>query len=624
MAGRISEADIAAVKARSNIVDVISDHVTLKRAGVDSFKGLCPFHDERTPSFTVSVGMERYHCFGCQESGDVIAFLMNLQHLSFVEAVEFLADRAGYQLTYEQSTAEAQGPSKTRLYAAHQAAKEFYQAQLFSPAGTVAREFLHGRGFDETALRFFEVGYAPDSWDALTKHLTQQGFTAAELLAGGLVSQGNRGVYDRFRGRPVWPIKETTGQTVGFGARKIFETDQGPKYLNSPESPIYHKSRVLYGIDLAKKAMARDKKAVIVEGYTDVMACHLAGVPYAIATCGTAFGPDHIAVLRRVLGDDASAEVIFTFDPDSAGQAAALKAYGQESKFNAQTYVANNPSGLDPSDLRQHQGDAAVAAMFEDKTPLFEFALQHAINGYDLNSVAGRHQAINNALPIILRIRDRSLQPAYLRELARMVGVDMAVVKQQLQQQLRAGGAGGAAAAVRGGASQSAAHYTLASLPRDEDTRRERDALMAMLQRPQDIGAELLREATGAWVGNPALQQVQQAIARALGQLQQQAVTGAAQQPWVEQVAGVAAPEVQVLVRELALQPLPEKSSERLGHYAKQIVISVLVHDLNKVRQELLLRLQRLPDSEMEQSRIIQQHLVQVDSAKRQLQAEIG
>lgn len=711
MAGRISENDIAAVKTRANIVDVISDHVTLKRAGVGSFKGLCPFHDERTPSFTVSESMERYHCFGCQASGDVIAFLMNYQHLSFIEAVESLAARVGYQITYVAGSENSQGPSKTRLYAAHKAASEFYQEQLFSPAGTVAREFLYSRGFDDAALRLFELGYAPDTWDSLTRHLGSLGYKPDELVQGGLVSQGSRGIYDRFRGRPMWPIKDSTGQVVGFGARKILESDQGPKYLNSPETPIYHKSKVLYGIDLAKKAIAKDKRAIVVEGYTDVMACHLAGVPHAVATSGTAFGSEHIAVLRRVLGDDNTAEVIFTFDPDSAGQAAALKAYGEERRFNAQTYVATNSEGLDPSDLRQQRGDAAVVAMFQAKTPLFEFALQHAISGFDLHSVAGRHHAIASALPIIERIRDRSLQPAYVRELARMIGVDISVVKEQMRQMVRrprtqtqsaydkrsnsaaslsvpsaaqvptfrqqpqgvagvesygstqlhggvqpqgiepqpqhlqpqAGQPGNAYASQNSGQGYgdiSGAHrnpaqndvsdkqhgalpllnsmpsYTLLGLPRDPQTRMERDALMAILQRPLDVGESLLSQAVYVWIEHPGLRLVLNAIAAALPELNPE------QHVWVEQVVLCAETTVQNLVREMALHPLPELQQDKLGHYAKNIVIALIIRDLDRARAELLLQIQRLGGVASAESRETQKNLVDIEAAKRELMSQ--
>lgn len=615
MASLVQDSDIQALKSRVNIADVIGDHVTLKRAGINSLKGLCPFHDERTPSFTVSPNMGRYHCFGCQASGDAISFLMQFQHLSFVEALEQLAERVGYQLTYTDGPDAPKGPKKTRLYAAHQVAQEFYQAQLFSPQGLAAREFLYNRGFDDQALKAFGIGYAPDSWHELANLLKQKGFSLEEATTSGLVMQGSRGAYDRFRARPVWPIRDTTGQVVGFGARKIFDTDQGPKYLNSPESPIYRKSQVLYGIDLARKAIAADKRAIIVEGYTDVMACHLAGVPHAIATCGTAFGSEHISVLRRVLGDDSRSEVIFTFDPDSAGQAAAIKAYGQEQQFNAQTYVANNIYGLDPADLRQQHGDAAVQAMFAEKTPLFEFALRQAVGGYDLNSVAGRHQAIWSAMPIILQIRDNSLRPAYLRELAGIVGVDIAEVKEQMHEFLRSG--------KQQQVKQSAANNTVPTqapqfgivhLPRTPEVRLERDALMAMLQYPEYVGEQLLQNAVAAHYYSPPLQLLAQAIGRAVPDLHDQ------NKSWIESVVAACDQRVQTLAREMSLQPLPERDAEKTAHYCQQIVISLLLRSLKTVKAELLLQLRRLPDQDSELAQQIGVQLMELETARRQLQ----
>ncbi|MDP5128162.1 MAG: DNA primase, partial [Pontimonas sp.] len=366
MAGLIKRGDIDEVRQRVNIADVVGDYVTLKSAGVGSMKGLCPFHDERSPSFHVRPQAGFYHCFGCGEGGDAYSFLQKIDHLSFQEAVERLAERVGYQLTYEDGSGGAPAGNRARLYAANQAAEKFFREHLGKPEAELGRAFLGERGFDALAAERFGVGYAPASYDALSKHLVAAGFTIQELLDAGLVSQGDRGVYDRFRGRLVWPIRDVTGQTIGFGARKLREDDQGPKYLNTPETAVYHKSRVLYGLDLAKRDIAKQRQVVIVEGYTDVMACHLAGITTAVATCGTAFGGDHVTVVRRVLGDSddpaqaTKGEVIFTFDPDEAGQKAASRAFAEESRFAAQTFVAVPPEGLDPCDVRITKGDEAL------------------------------------------------------------------------------------------------------------------------------------------------------------------------------------------------------------------------------------------------------------------------
>ena len=429
MAGRIRQSDVEEVKARTNIADIVGEHVSLKSAGVGSLKGLCPFHDERSPSFHVRPGLGYYHCFGCGESGDVYSFLQRMDHVSFTEAVERLASRIGFELHYEDGAQASDHGNRARLLAANQAAAEFFVERLGSPEAEVGRRFLGERGFDAEAARRFGVGFAPKSWDAVTNHLKGRGFTTEELAASGLVSQGDRGVYDRFRGRLIWPIRDVTGQTVGFGARRLLDDDQGPKYLNTPETAIYHKAQVLYGLDLAKRDIAKTHRVVVVEGYTDVMACHLAGVTTAIATSGTSFGVEHIKVLRRVLGDDSGlGEVVFTFDGDAAGQQAAMRAFAEEQRFAAQTFVAVAPDGLDPCDLRLARGDAAVRSLVEARTPLFEFVIRHTLARYDLETVEGRVGALRAAAPVVAEIRDPALRPGYTRELARMLGLELGEV----------------------------------------------------------------------------------------------------------------------------------------------------------------------------------------------------
>jgi DNA primase len=429
MAGLIRQSDIEEVKSRTNIADIVGDYVSLKSAGVGSMKGLCPFHDERSPSFHVRPQVGFYHCFGCGESGDVYSFLQKMDHVSFSEAVERLAGRVGIELHYEGGTEAPDHTNRARLLAANQAAAEFFVERLGSPGADVGRRFLGERGFDAHAAERFGVGFAPKSWDELTSHLRKKGFTTEELTISGLVSAGDRGVYDRFRGRLVWPIRDITGQTIGFGARKLLEDDKGPKYLNTPETPVYHKAQVLYGLDLAKRDISRSHQVVVVEGYTDVMACHLAGVTTAVATCGTSFGVDHIKVLRRVLGDETSlGEVVFTFDPDAAGQKAAVRAFGEEQRFAAQTYVAVAPEGLDPCDLRLNRGDEAVRRLVDSKKPMFEFMIRQVLGQYNLDTVEGRVAALRAAAPVVSDIRDPALRPGYTRELARLLGVEVGEV----------------------------------------------------------------------------------------------------------------------------------------------------------------------------------------------------
>ena len=382
---------------------------------------------EQGHAFALEDNILTGNCFGCQESGDVISFLMKIDHLSFAETVERLADRTGVQLRYEEGgvTPGRQQGQRSRLVEAHRAAAEFYVEQLATPrragrpAVPVRARLRPGRG------GHFGVGFAPQGWDALVGHLRGRKFTDEELLAGGLVSQGQRGVYDRFRGRLVWPIRNMSDEVIGFGARRLFEDDQGPKYLNTPETPIYKKSAVLYGVDLAKREIARRMQAVVVEGYTDVMACHLAGVETAIATCGTAFGDEHIKVLRRLLMDqnEFRGEVVFTFDGDSAGQNAALKAFQDDQKFVTQTFVAVEPSGMDPCELRQHKGDTAVRDLVARRVPLFEFAIRSTIGRYDLDTAEGRTRATRAGMDVVRQIRDVSLRRDYARSLAGWIGL---------------------------------------------------------------------------------------------------------------------------------------------------------------------------------------------------------
>ena len=433
MAGRIKDEDVTHIRDHSPIDEVVGDYVQLKNAGGGQKKGLCPFHDEKSPSFHVTPSKGYFHCFGCQVGGDVIAFIMKLEHLTFMETIERLADRIGYTLRYE-NTGVNTGPSinRSRLVAANTAASIFYQEQLQLPTAQIGRDFLTKRGFDRDAAKNFNVGYAPDEWDGLYKHLKGSGFSDEELNLAGLVKEGSKGMIDRYRNRLIWPVKDISGDVVGFGARKLAsdEVDTGPKYLNSPETPVYKKNQILYGLDMAKKEIAKNRQVVIVEGYTDVMAAHLAGISTAVATCGTAFGDEHIRIIRRLLMDaDAfRGEVIFTFDGDAAGQKAALRAFEDDQKFVAQTFVAVEPNGMDPCELRQAHGDDAVRNLVARRVPLFEFAIKSVIANYDITAAEGRVNALNQVAPLIGKIRDASLRPEYVRLLAGWLGMEVDIV----------------------------------------------------------------------------------------------------------------------------------------------------------------------------------------------------
>ncbi|MFG2922073.1 DNA primase [Streptomyces sp. NPDC048305] len=425
MAGRINDDDVKAVRDAVPIDAVVSEYLQLRNAGGGNLKGLCPFHDEKSPSFQVSPGKGLFHCFGCQEGGDTIAFVMKIDHLTFSETVERLAAKAGITLRYEEGgyNPSHQRGERIRLVEAHKIAADFYREQLNGPEAEIGRRFLAERGFDQEAAAHFGVGYSPAGWDHLTRFLRGKGFSDKELVSSGLSQDGRRGPIDRFRGRLMWPISDTSGDVVGFGARKLRDDDNGPKYLNTPETSIYKKSQVLYGIDLAKKDIAKASRAVVVEGYTDVMACHLAGVTTAIATCGTAFGNDHIKILRRLLMDNGSARVIFTFDGDAAGQKAALRAFEDDQKFAAETYIAIAPDGMDPCDLRLAKGDDSVRDLVEPRTPLFEFALRQIVARYDLETPAGRAAALDEAAQVVAKIKTSSVQREVAVQLAGFIGI---------------------------------------------------------------------------------------------------------------------------------------------------------------------------------------------------------
>jgi len=444
VAGLIKADDVTQVKERSSIEDVVREHVTLRAAGPGSLKGLCPFHDEKSPSFNVRPVVGAWHCFGCGEGGDVISFVQKVEHLTFAEAVERLATKLGMELHYEEGGPPRGGEGlgkRSRLVEAHRVAAEFYSSALVDlPEARAARDFLRERGFDRMAAEKFGVGFSPRGGEELTRHLRAKGFTDDEIVAGGLAGRG-RGLYDRFRGRLMWPIRDITGDVVGFGARRLFDDDRiEAKYLNTSETAIYKKSFVLYGLDLAKKAIARDRQAVVVEGYTDVMACQLAGIETAVATCGTAFGVEHIKVLRRLIRDEpdlAPAKVVFTFDGDAAGQKAAMRAFGEDQRWASQSFAAVEKSGKDPCELRQAGGDAAVRALVEDAVPMFELAVRTTLARFDLTSAEGRVRALGAVAPIVAGIRDRSLRPEYTRTVAGWLGVEVEQVANEVSRATR-------------------------------------------------------------------------------------------------------------------------------------------------------------------------------------------
>ncbi len=603
MAGRIRDEDIALVRERSRIDEVVSQYVTLKQAGVGSMKGLCPFHDEKSPSFNVRPHVGFWHCFGCSEGGDVISFLQKIEGIGFAEAVERLAMKAGVQLRYEDGGARPERRdhnSRARLVEAHRIAAEYYQAQLLLPGDAAAgRDFLDSRGFDKAAAEQFGVGFAPRGNSSLLDHLRGKGFNDEELQASGLVATSARGAYDRFRGRLLWPIRELSGDVVGFGARRLFDDDRiEAKYLNTPETAIYHKSQLLYGVDLARREIAKRAQAVVVEGYTDVMACHLAGVPTAVATCGTAFGEDHARVMRRLMldHDEFRGEVIFTFDGDEAGQRAALRAFEGDQQFVAQTYVAVEPDGLDPCDLRLAKGDAAVRDLVARRVPLYRFVLTNVLRRFDLDRADGRVDALRAAAPLVASIRDKAKVGAFSRELAGMLGMDLEEVRTEVgraadpRRQGQQGQGRGRQGQRPVAAAEAPAAVVTIPMPHPNDPRisSERELLKCAIQMPTAVGPEFdVLEDTD--FTHPAYVAIKQAIGAAGG-----AGTAVGSDAWVSTVQDKAADSaVGSLVSALAVEPV-RAVGEPEPKYAGALVARVQELSIGRKINDLKSRLQRM------------------------------
>jgi DNA primase len=547
VAGRIRDSDIAEVRDRTRIDEVIGEYVALRRAGAGSLKGLCPFHEEKSPSLSVRPSHGTYHCFGCGEGGDAVAFVMKIEVLGFVEAVERLADRVGYRLTYEGggSSVQRDRGTRSRLLEANRKAAEFYAAQLRTPEAAPAIQFLTSRGFDTAAATTFGCGYAPAGWDTLTKHLLAAGYTVDELIKAGLAKEGRRGPIDRFHRRLLWPIRDLGGDVVGFGARRLFDDDGiEAKYLNTNDTTVYHKTKVLFGLDLAKREIAKRRQVVVVEGYTDVMAMHLAGVGTAVASCGTAFGAEHIAVIRRLIGDDSFdlGEVIYTFDGDAAGQAAALKAFEGDQSFAAQTFVAIAPDGKDPCELRQSGGDTAVRDLVARREPLFEFAIRSMLREHDLDSAEGRVAALQRTVPLVARIRREDLRDEYARRLAGWTSWDdIAMVVRRVRET-----AGAPVERARG----TARPQPSAPARNDPRLHRQREALKAALQIPAVAGPAYDELPEQAFT-HPAFGTLHRAVQAAGG-----VCAGRTGQSWLEAVQAGCPPELRSLVTELAVEPL--------------------------------------------------------------------
>jgi DNA primase len=422
VAGRIRQDDIQTVRERTDIVKVVSQYLTLKRTGHDSFAGLCPFHTERTPSFSVSPSKGVYYCFGCGEGGDAIRFLREVEHLDFAESVERLAKDAGVTLRYEGDNAADRRATSRRqaLNRANEQAFDLYHRMLLEGReGQEARGYLGDRGIDIETIRAFGIGYAPRYPDFLLRRLAS-GSGPELLLEAGLAIKDDRGqVRDRFRGRITFPVHDLAGRGVGVGARVLpGDRDDGPKYLNSPETPVYRKADVLYNLHRAKQAVARSGEIVVVEGYTDVIALARAGVETAVATCGTALGEGHFKLASRF-----AQRMVLAFDSDEAGARAAERAYRYLEQFGLQPVVLILPEGLDPADFVRRHGSQAFRDLAERAEPLVGYMLRRTVARHDLSTVEGQSAAVAAALPIVENLADPVRQREYGHALADLVRV---------------------------------------------------------------------------------------------------------------------------------------------------------------------------------------------------------
>ncbi|MEX0580094.1 MAG: DNA primase [Mycobacterium sp.] len=615
--GRIPDTDVTAIRDKTRIEDVVGDYVQLRRAGADSLKGLCPFHDEKSPSFHVRPNHGHFHCFGCGEGGDVYAFVQKIEHVSFVESVELLADRIGHAVSYTGGGTSVQRDrgSRSRLVTANAAAQEFYAEALESAEAAPARAYLTERNFDAVAARQFGCGFAPSGWDALTKHMIRKGFEFKELEAAGLSREGRRGPMDRFHRRLLWPIRSASSETVGFGARRIFEDDLiTAKYVNTPETVLYKKSAVLFGIDLAKRDIARGHQAVVVEGYTDVMAMHLAGVTTAVASCGTAFGDEHLSMLRRLMMDDKffRGELIYVFDGDAAGQAAALKAFAGEQNLAGQSFVAVAADGMDPCDLRLASGDAALRDLVARRTPLFEFAIRTTLASYDLDNAEGRVSALRECAPIVAQIKDPTLRDEYARQLAGWIGwADVAQVLSRVR-----GEAGRNPGTRSPGRQRAAVPVPAASRPdpRDPTLWPQREALKAALQYPT-LAGPVFDSLTVESFTHPGYAAVRTAIGGAGGTAAGQ--TGA---QWIEEVREQAgAPATEGLINELGVETV-NVDEDKLPRYIGGVLARLQEVWVGRQVAEIKSRLQRMsPVDEGEEYHAMFGDLVALEAYRRSL-----
>ena len=642
MPGMILKEDIEKVRATADLYDIVSATVSLKPSGTGTYVGLCPFHDEKTPSFSVRPALGVWHCFGCGLGGDVFGYIEHQENVDFRDAVELLADKYHIELRYDQSSAKKEhtGSKRARLLEANEAAQEFFVSQLMTKDALAARKLLDGRNFSQADCQRFGCGYAPQGWDNLVRYLAGKGFTQQEMLDAGLARQGQHGVYDYFRGRVTWPIRESTGRTLGFGARKLYEDDSiGAKYINTPDTALYRKNQVLYGIDMAKAAIVKKRQVVIVEGYTDVMAMHLAGVDTAIATCGTAFGAEHAKIVRRLIADDSlgavqligplkvdgqqlSSRIVFTFDGDAAGQKAAIHAFGLDAAFSTQAFVAVADDNLDPCDLRIKRGNEAVRALIANAEPLYDFVIKTAIGRFDTTYATGQMGAVKAVAPLIAQIRDRSLLDLYSRKAVRQIGVDLDIMQREVRDARRKLNvrdedayapkrrfAANAAAAAEPRMDQGANPYANPSARKALEHRDaaeqsyyriddavficEQQFMATLIQVPLAVDPTLFASLTLSSFMTPVFRTLFQAIAAAGGLPS----TDTPQGLWMHNLTKAGGPMLESVINELAVMQLPlppsDADTERASQQSQEINVQLRkpTDDERRYASELIIRL---------------------------------
>ena len=642
MPGMILKEDIEKVRATADLYDIVSATVTLKPSGTGTYVGLCPFHDEKTPSFSLRPALGVWHCFGCGLGGDVFGYVEHQENVDFRDAVELLADKYHIELRYDQANAKKEhtGSKRARLLEANEAAQEFFVSRLMTKDALAARKLLDGRNFSQADCQRFGCGYAPQGWDNLVRYLAGKGFTQQEMLDAGLARQGQHGVYDYFRGRVTWPIRDSTGRTLGFGARKLYEDDSiSAKYINTPDTQLYRKNQVLYGIDMAKSAIVKKRQAVIVEGYTDVMAMHLAGIDTAIATCGTAFGAEHAKIVRRLIADDSlgavqlvgplkvegqalSSRIVFTFDGDAAGQKAAIHAFGLDSAFSTQAFVAVADDNLDPCDLRIKRGNEAVRALIDHAEPLYDFVIKTAIGRFDTTYTTGQMGAVKAVAPLIAQIRDRSLLDLYSRKAVRQIGVDLDIMQREVRDARRKlqvrdedayapkrRFAGNAGAAVEPRMEQGANPYANPSARKALEHRDaaeqsyyriddavficEQQFMATLIQVPLAVDPTLFASLTLSSFMTPVFRTLFQAVAAAGGLPSADTPQGL----WMHNLTKAGGPMLESVINELAVMPLPlppsDTDAERASQQSQEgnVQLRKPTDDERRYASELIIRL---------------------------------